>query len=267
MTRLKDLTKGQWGQFERKLDGSGLTAEEVLLLNKHPEALGVMLEAMRRHRVFRLIHGRFNPLEDKLARVRDWWPDVTEEMLQTALEEGKERIALFERESPGNSLLDIVVSVYKPTAHETLAYARDRLRETFGDTFRQWDGAYADIGPDRVRWLDGVAVPPPGVRIEVVDLGADFDPENGMVPAETRRPNSAHAAVIYAAAQDPEWIWQMDGASVPYAIAAGFELDVPGDDRWSDSPRVYRSGDGACLRAGRVGGRYRAAALPSLREC
>ena len=211
-----------------------------------------------------LIHGRFNLLADKFAQVRTW-PDVTEEMISAAFVEGAERIALFERESPANPLLDIVVSVYKPTAHETLVYTRDRIRETFGDRFRQWDVAYSNIGPDRVRWLDGIAVPAAGVRIEVVDLGANFDPKCGMVPERTRGPHSAHVAVIYAAAQDPEWVRQMDGASVPYVFAAAIEIDIPVCDRWSRSPCILRNGDEASLFAFHVDGRYFSTALPSLR--
>ncbi|MFH1046770.1 MAG: hypothetical protein V1738_00560 [Patescibacteria group bacterium] len=266
MTSLSKLTDGELTEFKRRLAKAGLKAEMVRKANVTDGLAEAMVEALKAHPIFRLIHGRFNSLEDKLALVCGW-PGVTEEMVQAALEEGKERIALFERESPANSLLDIVVSVYLPTAYGTFSYARDRMRETFGEEFWQWEDAYAEISPDRVRWLDGVAVPLPGVRIEVVDLGANFDSENGMVPAEKRGPHSAHAAVIYAAAQDPEWIQQMDGASVPYAIAAGLELDIPGYDRWSDSPFVHRDGDGARLNADHVGDGYHRTALPSLREC
>ncbi|MEA3249754.1 MAG: hypothetical protein U9Q03_05375 [Patescibacteria group bacterium] len=243
-----------------------MTAEEARRVIAHPEVLGDMLAAMRRHSALRLIHGRFNTLEDKLAMVRDW-PGVTDGDIRRALEEGEDRIALFERESPDNPLLDIVVSIYKPTVHETLAYARDRMREAFGKEFWQWDELYADIGPDRVRWLKDVSVPTGGVRIEVVDLGANFDPEDGMVPEKTRGSDSAHSAVIYAAAQDLEWVRQMDGASVPYAIAAGLELRLPGCDRWSRAPFVYRDGDEAYLRARHVRHGYHFTALPSLRGC
>jgi len=266
MTSLSKLTDGELTEFKGRLSRAGLTAEIVRLVNGTDGLAAAMVEALKAHPAFRLIHGRFNSLEDKLAMVRGW-PGVTEEMLQAALEEGKERIALFERESPDNPLLDIVVSVYKPTAAETLAYARDRMRETFGKKFWQWEEFYADLAPDRVRYLDGVNAPTGGIRIEVVDLGAYFCPKSGMVPQDVRGPGSAHAAVIYAAAQDPEWVRQMDGTSVPYAIAAGFKLDVPGYARWSRSPSVHRDGGGANLDAFRVGNEYRGTALPSLREC
>jgi hypothetical protein len=192
---------------------------------------------------------------------------VTEEMIQAALGEGQGRIALFGRENPTNPLLDIVVSVYKPTAHETLAYARDRMRDTFGGKFWQWEGVYAEIGPGRVRYLDGVDAPAAGIRIEVVDLGANLDRKRGMVLQDVRGSGSAHAAVIYAAAQDPAWVRQMDGASVPYAFAGGFELVVPGCDRCSSSPYVRNDGDGADLGASHIGSRDYGTASPSLREC
>jgi len=213
-----------------------------------------------------LIHGRFTPLDRKLELVRSW-PGVTGADLDRALREGKRRIVLFDRESPNSPLLDIVVSVYRPTAWETLSYARDRMSEAHGDDFRQWPDAYASFLEGRVRYLEGAGAPAGGVRIEVVDLGANHAPAGGMVPRDARGPDSAHAAVVCAAAQDPEWVRQMGGGSVPYAIAAGFELDVPGYDRWSHSPYVCRVGGEVHLNAGRVGDRYYSTALPLLREC
>ncbi|MFH1047936.1 MAG: hypothetical protein V1738_06565 [Patescibacteria group bacterium] len=282
MTSLAKLTDGELTEFKRRLSRAGLTAEMVREVNAidDDDLAKVMVEALRLYPAYRLIHRRFNPLEDKLAQVRSW-PGVTEEMIQIALEEGKERIALFKRESPTNRLLDIVVSVYKPTAHETLAYAIERMEETFGDQSRRTTELYTNIGESYIRrldgaaviiktgvsWLEGISVPTSGVRIEVVDLGANYDLKDGMVPAAKSGPESAHASVLFAAAQDPEWIRQMGGIGwVPYVIAAGFKLTVSDD---SFMPRIYTRCGNVILGANRFDNhaRYYGTALPTLRGC
>jgi len=67
MARLATLQKGQWDQFDRTLNATDLTAEEVIKLNKHPDVLKLMLATMRDQPVFRLIHGVFNKQDDVLA--------------------------------------------------------------------------------------------------------------------------------------------------------------------------------------------------------
>lgn len=275
MARLATLRKGDWDRFDRHLNSCGLTAEEVVKINKNPAVLSDMLAAMRQHSDFRLIHGMFHPLKDKLEMVRDW-PGVTGDKVDAAFVEARDRIRRFDEESPHNNGLNIVVSVYHGTAHETLAYARDRMVDTFGNDFWQWDDAYASgIDENRVRYLqdsNGNTIVPvyrDCVRIEVIDLFANWNQRRGMEPHYVRNASSAHAAVFYSAAQDPDWVWTMDGKKVPYALAGGFEVNVnvPDDSEpWSYVPRVARNERVACLCARGDAYRFHDTSLPSLWE-
>jgi hypothetical protein len=147
------------------------------------------------------------------------------------------------------------------------------MKETFGDRFWQWDAAYASgIDANRVRYLQdagGNTVVPVYrncVRIEVVDLFSNWNRKTGMVPRDTRGASAAHFAPVFAAAQDPGWVWAMDGEKVPYALAGGLELNVPGYDSWANLPLVDRVGREAFLSGYWYDCRYLSAALPSLRE-
>lgn len=112
MARLATLRKGDWDLFDRILSGSDLTAEDVVKLNQNPEVLATMLTDMRAHPVFRLIHGRFTPLAEKLEAVKRY-PGVTKEMIAAALAEATTsgRLARYEAESSKNPLLDAVVTL------------------------------------------------------------------------------------------------------------------------------------------------------------
>lgn len=268
MARLATLPKGEWDQFDRVLSGTDLSAEEVRKLLRHPDVLADMLAAMRRHPVFRLIHERFTPLAEVLEAVKRY-PGVTEADVEKALAEATEsgRLARYEEESPKNPLLVTVVTVYRASVPETLCYARDRMADAFGDTFTQWEEAYVEgVDENRVRLLEGAPDHRNCVRIEVVDLGAHWDLKNGFIPKNVRSPKSATFAVIYAAAQNPEWVRQMNGRDVPYALSGGLELNVPGRGLWASLPYVWRSGDEAGLDGHWLGRRYRGYALPCLWE-
>lgn len=272
-TRLSDLPYSQVNELDKEFHRR-LTADDGRKLLRHPKILDAMLATMRQHEDFRLIHGRFHPLEDKLEMVRGW-PGVTGAMIDAAIDEAWGRIKRFREESPKHPFLNIVVSRYLGSAHETLVYARDRMRETFGNAFWQWDAYANGVDENRVRYLQATAgqpiVPiyPNCVRVEVVDLAANWDRKNAMPPRDVRGAKSAHAAVFFAAAEDPEWVRQMDGEKVPYALAGGFELNDPAgsnDDLWVSVPSVCSEGDGACLYAYWYAGSYHQVALPSLWE-
>lgn len=217
-----------------------------------------------------LIHGRFTPLARKLEMVKAW-PGITEEMLASALEEAKVsgRLGRYEAESPKNPLLEVVVTVYRESVPATLLYARNRMRQVFGnEKFSQWEDAYGqEVDDNRVRLLKDVPDHRDCVRIEVVDLGENLNRKDGFLPKDIRNAKSATFAPIYAAAQSSEWVRQMDGENVPYALCGGLELSVPGDGPWAILPYVNRDGS----RASRLGGywcdyRCHDGALPSLRE-
>lgn len=268
MASLFDLRVGEFDELKRIL-AAILSAEDARNLIRYPAVLLVMEQAMRAHPVFYFIHGRFTPLTEVLETVNKGYPGVTEVDIAAALEEARSsgRLARYEEASPKNPLLTPVVTVYRASVPETLRYARDRMVETFGDAFEQWEEAYGKgVDENRVRLLEGIPDHQNCVRIEVVDLGAHWNPKEGFVPKDVRSAKSATFAVIYAAAQHPEWVRQMDGETVPYALVGGLELNVPGSGPWMRLPDVWRRGGRMELSGNWVGGRYRGSALPSLRE-
>jgi len=182
--------------------------------------------------------------------------------------ERSERKRRYEAALADHKLLQLVVVPYLDTAAVTLLYARDRYRDASGK-FGQWEEAYAQgVDENRVRLLNGVPDRRNCLRIEVVDLGAHWNPKDGFIPSEIRGPNSATFAVIYAAAQNPAWVRQMDGANVPFALAGGLELNVPGYDGWAFLPSVWFDRDygAAGLNGGLCDYRYHEHALPILWE-
>ena len=233
-TRLTELPFSQVNEIDKQLHGR-LTADDGIKLLRHPKLFGAMVEAMRGHWLYRFYHGRFRPLEDKLELVREW-PGVTDEMIDAAMEEAKDRIARFMAESPNNPLLDIVVSVYLDDVISTFEYAMQRMQEAWGDKLdldNRAKGSMIHKSEPLVRYLENeggrtiVPVFRNCVRIEVVDLGANFDPKKGIFAPEVRGKNSAHFAVVYAAIQDPVWVSQIDGKKVPEVEACGLELNDP----------------------------------------
>jgi hypothetical protein len=108
------------------------------------------------------------------------------------------------------------------TCHELWTVAAEHQPHTWC-----WDW-YWDKWKDRpkpVRLRDGI-VHRPGVRRVTVDLAAHFKPGHYLRPGSVRGPDSAHAEVLAAAAHFPRWVWAMDGKTIPYTWAAGYEVMI-----------------------------------------
>jgi len=69
----------------------------------------------------------------------------------------------------------------------------DRYRDAFADKYDEWKDAYGkgDVDDNRVRLLQGVPEHRNCIRIEVVDLGAHFNPKDGFIPQDVRGAQSA----------------------------------------------------------------------------
>ncbi|TAK03883.1 hypothetical protein EPO34_01855 [Patescibacteria group bacterium] len=197
-----------------------------------------------------LIHGLFTPLARKLEMVRNY-PGVTQEMIAEALDEANVSglLGRYEAESPEYPRLDVVVTVYRESVLATFLYARDRMREAFGEGFSQWEHAYGEgVDENRIRLLEGVPDHRNCVRIEVLDLRDCCEPQkrtlperDGYMPSAFRVPRSATFAPIYAGAQSPRWVRQMSTADddVPWVICGGIELNDPCLDKlWGALPGV-----------------------------
>lgn len=202
------------------------------------------------------------------------WPNINPEDVDAAFATATENgtITGYESEVAGNPFLDIVVTVYRESIPATLIYARERMKEAWGEEkYSEWEAAYAQgIDDDRVKAIPGAKqFTPNRIVIEVVDLGANWNRKDGIVLEEVQKaqaPKLADFAVIYDAIQSPKWVEQMDGDNVPYALVAALLLNVPGSGSWRYSPRVWRGGDKAKLSGYRVGSRFYGSAVPVLRE-
>ena len=272
MARLATLKKGDWEAFERHLSAEGLTAEDVLKLNDNPDVIGLMLAAVRQHPAFRLIHGRFTPLADKLEVVKTW-PDINPADVDTAFALATENgtIAGYNAEVGKNVHLDAVVTCYRESLPATLLYGRDRMKDTWGDKYSEWTEAYAQgVDEKRVQAIPG-AKPfvPNRVVIEVVDFGANWNKRDGTKLKDVQKAQAgqlADFAVLFNASQSPEWVQQMDGTNVPHAIMAALLLSVPEYGAQSHSPFVWRNGGRAKLSGSHVGFRFSEGAMPVFRE-
>ncbi|MBU1032563.1 MAG: hypothetical protein ABII13_03005 [Patescibacteria group bacterium] len=243
MARLATIEKGQWDQFDRKVS-STLTAEELQELNRYPKIWDSMLVHMRTLMGYERIRGCFHSLDEKIEIVKGW-PMIsdrfTEVDFQQALKEAEGRLKRFEQESPKNHLLNVVVSVYWGSVVETFLYGRDRLKSAFGSRFQQLDVDYEvdDLG-ERLQLIDGVQDHKNCIRVEVVDLGANWNQKDGMVPKDVRNAQSAHATVLFAGAQDPDWVRLMDrDKGVPCALMGGYNFTVIGSKAWEHLPNLW----------------------------
>lgn len=262
-----EITVTQAGEFLGRFGRFGGTVSRLRRLMGNDALMARWVAELDKYPEFCLIHDLFTPLVDKLKLVRSY-PGVTAEQIAAAVEEydASERKKSYDAAIETHLLLDTVVTVYRESVPATLLYARERMRDTFGeDHFDELDEAYAQgVDDERVRLLQGIPDLRNCVRIEVVDLGAHFNPKDGFIPKDIRGSCSATFAVIYAAAQNPEWVWQMDSSKVPFALVGGLELNVPGFDEWSGIPHVWPCGGKAMLYGNHCGKRYRDSTLPFL---
>lgn len=222
-----------------------------------------------RGNVMPLCHGRFHSLKDKLEIVRAW-PDVLQIVggataFDLALKEAQDRVARFQAESPRNPFLTIVVSPYGPTACETFLYGRAQIMAAFAGCYEEWKDAYAKgVDANRIRYLEGTPRFANCLRIEVMDCAAHFDPREGFIPRSVSGPKSAHMAVIFGVAEDPDWMMQADGITVPHIFVDGLELNIPGFDAWAYRPHLRGYGTCVELSGDHNEGVYFTSALPSL---
>jgi hypothetical protein len=244
MSSFFNLQIGERNDFDRLL-ANRFSAEDIRRLMKHPDVLEVMEKAAREQAAFRLIHGRFHSLDEKIEIVKRW-PGISDRFSESdfthAVEEARDSglLGRFEAASPKNPLLNVVISVYLGSVVETFLYGRDRLRDAFGDKFVQWKEAYETPDLDkRLVLLDGIKPMMNCLKVEVVDLGANWSRKDGFIPKDIRNAKSAHAQVLYAAAEDTDWVRQMNpDQGVPYALMGGYVLTVPDSGDGTSLPNL-----------------------------
>jgi hypothetical protein len=241
---------------------SRITPDVVKALAGDDEAMKWWGEQLKNHPKFRLDRGKFHSIQEKLQMVREW-PGVTGQMIEQACVGLEEKVAFYENAIPDRPQLDIVVSVYRHTVGETVQYALERIGEAFGGRIWLSDKLKGDllwrVQYGEGNWGDRYAQVVTGyrdcVRVELVDLDEcprEIPTENGTLTyRRVRQHDAAHMAVLYAAAQDPEWFkWQSKSTErriCDGVIVSGLEVnvgEVPGDGRKNPLHRFYPDWNG-----------------------
>ena len=189
-----------------------------------------------------IIEGKFGqsePIQEmfvsadiQLANVRRWNEErnwgFTEEQIRRAAQE----VPVLYREP----LVPVVLVPYLKTVQATL----EELWTVGCSAVQPDKGRYKELKSDKkhLRLLDGITHEP-GLRWEVIDLGANWDSQNGTRPIDVRNQNSAHAGVLAAAAHFPKWVQAMDGKKVPYACMPGYQVTLPGFEAWRSLPCLF----------------------------
>jgi hypothetical protein len=269
---LLNIFLSQSAEFFSRFFRLGGTIAMVKRLLSDDELMERWIEFLTVEPEFKLIHGRFTPLRDKLELVKSW-PGINSEDVDVAFKAAMNNgtIVGYEREVGENPFLDIVVTVYRESIPATLMYACERMQEAWGERYYEWTEAYAQgVDDDRVKAIPGAKpFTPNRIVVEVVDFGANWNRHNGLILEDVQKARThklADFAVIYNAVQSPKWLEQMDGEEVPYALMAALLLNVPGRDSWRISPELWCRDDKVRLTGDHVETQFTDYAAPLLCE-
>ena len=177
-----------------------------------------------------LIHGMFVSPEAQIANMRGWNLEHGLGYIDAYFVEAEE--AARQLTWPEDRLVVHVLVPYAETVDATLETLWTIASGLQPNNWR-WDGMKS--GPENLRLLDGIEHKP-GLRWEAIDLGANWDPKDGIRPMDVRGPNSAHAGILAAAAHFPKWVQAMDGEKVPYVWLPGYQVNVAGEAPWRRVP-------------------------------
>ena len=224
MTTTEDLVRidGQHHEILKRVGNGSLDPEEVR------GALQRIIEG--RFYNSDLIHDMFVSPEAQLANVRSWnisrsW-GFTEEDFRAA------EAVLEQQAWPSDRLTVLVLVPY-------LANVGITFEELWVVAFEQqpnhWRWEELKSTPDNLRLLEDIEHKP-GLRWEVIDLGANWDAKTGVRPMDVRDASSAHAGVLASAAHFPKWVQAMDGTKVPFVWLPGYQATIPGYEAWTSVP-------------------------------
>lgn len=251
MTSLhSSLVLGDQIEFWRIAAAAGLTAADIKMLNKHPEALGDMVIAMRTHPCFELEHGVFRPVDELL--------EITQDQI-SAWTHGKRDFSSFEWIGSQNPLAytdDPEVAVVLVPTLNTLEETAEFLWEWIKDgQENSWRSDHALFDPDHLRMLQARGTFRPNT-LEYVRI--KLNAHQGKKPVDVRGADSAGFEVFACCAQHPERVKAMNGGDRPYLNVSGLELHVSGGRPWQGMLRVRfaRGGRGVGLFRSWCGSAY-----------
>lgn len=230
-----------------KLAQAGFTVKMADEVRKNPKLAEAIVNALKAHSAFTLVHGLFVKPESQITRVRAWnhefgW-DIPDEAFATA-----------EKSVPAWPEQQLVAVVLVPYLGDKSNYLGDKsnkngtvtcgIERTFHELWAcakseqdanwRWDG-YDKAGSDGLRLLKGLEHKI-GLRWEVIDLGCQRNTKPCDVRSSKPSPN---AGILAAAALHPQWVKRMDGDKVPYVWLPGYKVRIPGEEPWADVPYLY----------------------------
>lgn len=222
MTSLhSSLVLGDQIEFWRIAAAAGLTAADIKRLNKHPEALGEMVTAMRTHPCLNLIHGVFRPVDELL--------EVTRERLLT-IDRPLDSFEWIGSQDPPAYTDDPEVSVTLVLTLNTLEETVKFLWEWIVDGQESsWRNDYALFDPDHLCMLEACGAFRPNT-LEYVRL--KLNAHQGKKPVDVRGADSAGLEVLTCCAQHPERVKAINGGERPCLNVSGLELHISDGLPW-----------------------------------
>ncbi len=185
-----------------------------------------------------LVHGLWTPLANKVAMVKTWPginPDDVDVAVATAMSDGT--MAGYEAEVGNNTRLDAVVTIYRESLSATRVYACMCMCEAWGKAYSH--APVFDRSDAVKRITEGRPFLPNRIVIEVVDFGANSKQQNNDSISCVQRaqaPHLADFALIYNAAQSPQWGLWLAEKQAPYPVLGGLLANESHQKPWSHSP-------------------------------
>lgn len=268
MASLYTATDGEITEFKARLARAGLTAEMLREVNRHDDMAPIMLNALKGHPRFTLIHGVFNPAQIVHAA-----------FMARCLEKGIDcgRFVWVGSEAPPKFDPDdpetvVVLDATLGTLQETFEFAWKWAAERQEDQWR-WDGLRSDQKHLRLlsdnRSDDAEGDSPEFKPWTLKWVRIKLDANVGKRPIDVRNvKTSPGCALLWMAAEHPERIKATDYERRFGFWLPGLKCMAPDRVPWSHVPCVYfyRDARQVGLRAYWCGYSHSHLAVPVLRE-
>jgi len=231
-------------EFFNRFGRFGGTSQLLRRLNGDDALMRQWIEGLTELPSFKL-DGLFIPILDVVELVRTW-PGINQKDVDVALAYAMTNglLSRYQVAVKKNPLLCMVVNVTRESVPATLLYVRERMRESLLG-YNEWREAFVSgVDDKRVRLINNARpFKPNHVSIEVIDLGANWEPNECIVPQTiqaTQADKLAGFEVLYAAVQHSGYLPRIDFKNVPAPFAGAVLLNVQGYGEWTQIPVVVK---------------------------
>ena len=203
MTRLAEISKGFWDQFDRLVSGT-LSAEELKKLVVNPWLWELMLKTLRTHPRRNLVHGVFNKgavvLKAFHARCIEMEIDYNRFSWKTG-----GRPPEFD---PNDPEIVVVLEATLGSLRQTFDFAWEWIKDVHETQEREPE---LSSNPRFLESLRSIEFAPWTIAWRRIKLNANLG-KNPIDCSEAEA--SPGCALLFVAAQHPEWIKQADGIGI-----------------------------------------------------